>query len=554
MSPTRSKVAALAAALAPLALAACGGGGTDGGGAGTQMGKVTVAITDAPSADFERVWITIRQIDFHKLDDAHPLDPQWLSYPLAQPVTIDLAQLANGNLAEVFRDLLLPVGVYRQIRLVLAGEDEPLTPSAQAAGLAYNNQVDCTGPAAAARVAPLAVPSWRRGVTVFGTFTVEQNKTLRLALDFDSGSDVVIFPDPLSAADGLSFTLKPFIRYFDLDASGAIVGRVDPATLAPAALPAGRGYLALVKAQQLNGDGTLHVVARATHVRADGSFALYPLPAPGTNTKYDILINGYRIATTIVRNVPVTRGSTPGSNPTQLSAAPLALAPADEYLAALSSPAQPTGSWINFYQTVPGVAAPYQVRFRHVNPFTGLTGLPVVLPAGNLRVGEYVANGAPALSEVVPVEGGGSFSAIADATFFTRGAPTVVAPPASGGMTYFAGASLAVNPAVAVPGTIRVNVTAGTPARFDRGQLVITRFGLIVDSVDISGLLAAGGTAVVDDIPAGSAAKPLPAGVYFAFARVWNSGNPLLRPRIVPILEAADLRTSANATLALALP
>jgi hypothetical protein len=92
------------------------------------------------------------------------------------------------------------------------------------------------------------------------------------------------------------------------------------------------------------------------------------------------------------------------------------------------------------------------VRFRHANAFTRRTELAVVLPAGNLRVGEYVANGSPALSEVAPLEGSGSFSAIADAIFFTRSAPTVVAPPASGGTTHFAGASLAANPPVGVPG------------------------------------------------------------------------------------------------------
>jgi hypothetical protein len=539
---------------ATFGLAGCGGGGSSGGSNASETGKVTVAVTDAPSADFNQVWITIKRIDFHKLEHATPGDSSWLSYPLAQPVTVDLAQLANGNMAEVFQDIQLPVGVYRQIRLVLVGEDEPLTPSAQAAGLQFNDQVNFTGPSGVDRVAPLEIPNWRNGVTVFGTFTVQANKTLRLVLDFDIDNDVVVFPDALSQTDGLAFTLKPFIRYFDLDLAGAIVGRIDPATLAPAARPRG-GYWVIVKAEDLSSDGSLHVVRRATSVRADGSFTLFPVPVlNGTSKNYDIVINGHNVQTSIVRGVPAVAGTTPANNPTQLAAAPLALMAGTEYGATLSSPANPTGSWVNFYQTLPGTAAPYQVRFRHVNPFNGHIDLPALLPAGDVNVGDYVAGGSPTLTSVTPTEGTGGYSAIADAVYYSPSASTLITPPATGTTTSFAGSTLAVNPAVAVPGTINLAVTTGTPGRYDKGQFVITRFGFIVDSIPIDNVLATGGNVAATDIPAGTSAKPLPLGVYFGYLRVWNSNNPLIRPRIVPIFDLADLRTSDNASLTVALP
>ncbi|HEU0202334.1 MAG TPA: DUF4382 domain-containing protein [Burkholderiaceae bacterium] len=552
----KSAAAAIAFGTA-LGLAACGGGGSSGGSAAPQAatGKVTVAVTDAPSADFNQVWITIRRIDFNKAENATPNDPNWLSFPLAEPVTVDLAQLANGNMAEVFQDIELPVGLYRQIRLVLVGEDEPLTASALAAGLQYNDQVNFTGPTGVDRVAPLEIPHWRTGITVFGRFTVEQDKTLRLVLDFDIDNDVVVLPDALSQTDGLAFTLKPFIRYYDLDLSGAIVGRIDPATLSPAARPRG-GYWAIVKAQDLSSDGSVHVVRRATSIRPDGSFTLFPVPVPsaGASKNYDITINGHNLQTSIVRGVPVVGGTTPTVNPTQLSAAPLAMATGTEYGATLSSPAQPTGSWINFYQTLPGATAPYQVRFRHVNPFNGHVDLPLLLPAGDLRVGDYVAGGAPVLSNVTPVEGSGGFSAIADAVLYSPGAPVLVTPPASGSVTTLAGSTLAVNAALAVPGTINLAVTTMTPGRYDKGQFVITRFGFIVDSVAIDSVLASGGNIAAANLPAGTSGKPLPQGVYFGYLRVWNSNNPLIRPRIVPIFELADLRTTNSASLAVTLP
>lgn len=554
---TLLKLGAGAAVLATaVGLTACGGGSSSEMAA-SPTGLVSVAVTDAPTADFERVWVTIREIRFHKLDLAHPEDRDWLRYPLAEPVTVDLAQLSNGNLAEVFSGITLPVGIYRQIRLMLVDDDAPLVPAAQAAGLQFNGQVNYTDANGTARIAPLELGGPREGIGVFGTFGVTAGKTLRLVLDFDIDHDVIRFPDFIPGNGQSAFTLKPALRYFDLDTSAAIVGRVDPATLASAANPNGAFNL-VIKAQEIAADGSRRVVARATTIRPDGSFTLFPLhvPANATSKNYDIVVRGRNMETTIVRNVPAFKGSTPASNPTAVAANPLPLSPATEFAVSLAAPASPTGSWINFYQTLPGNGeVPYEVRLRHVNPFSGDINVPVVLSRGNLRVGDYVAGGSPTLGSVTPQQGAGSFAVRAVALQYTPSSFAAALPPASGSNTTVALPALTVDSAVAAPGAITFNVTTQTAGRYDRGQVVVSRYGMIVNSVPVDGVLATnGGALTLSNLPAGSATLTNPGAVYYAYLRVWNSTNPLLRPRLVPVLGFADLRTANSASLNVTLP
>jgi hypothetical protein len=539
-------------------LAACGGGSDSSTPPPAQAtGLVSVAVTDAPSADFEKVWITIREIRFHKLDFAHPEDRDWLVYPLAQPVTVDLAQLSNGNLAQVFNNITLPVGEYKQIRLMLVDDDAPLVAPAQAAGLTYNAQVDYKDGNGAARSAPLEIGASREGIGVFGSFTVSAGKTLRLVLDFDIDHDVIRVPDLVPGNAQSAFTLKPGLRYFDLDTSAAIVGRVDPANLATQANPNG-AYNLVIKAEELAADGSRRVVARATTIRQDGSFTLFPLnvPANAASKRYDIVVRGRNMETIIVRDVPAARGTTPSLNPTQVASGALPLTLGSEYTASMSAPLSPTGSWLNYYQTLPGATeVPYEVRFRHVNPFSGDLTVPLPLSAGSLRVGTYVAGGMPTLAPVTPQQGSGAFAVRAGALQYTPSSFTAVLPPASGSNTAVTLPALNVDTSVATPGSITFNVSALTPGRFDKGKVVVARYGMIVNTQSIESALASNGGAVtMSNLPAGAAAKPNAGAVYYAYLRVWNSNTPNLRPRVIPVLSFADLRTSSSAAMNVTLP
>jgi hypothetical protein len=428
--------------------------------------------------------------------------------------------------------------------------------SAQGAGLQYNDQVNYTDATGAARVAPLELGGAREGIGVFGTFTVTAGKTLRLVLDFDIDHDVVRFPDFGGTNAQVAFTLKPGLRYFDLDTSAALVGQVDPSALASATNPNG-AYNLVIKAEELAPDGSRRVVARATTVRPDGTFTLFPLHVPATaaNKAYDVVVRGRNMETIIVRGVPAVRGTTPASNPTAIAANALPVTPSTEYTVTLAAPANPTGSALNFFQTLPGATeVPYEVRYRNVNPLTGDLGTPFPLSAGTLRVGNYVAGGDPALAAVAPQQGAGAFAVRAGAIQYAPSATVAVLPPSSGTNASITLPPLAVDPAVAVPGSIVLNVTTATAGRFDKGQLVVSRFGSIVNSQPIDNVLASGGTVTMANLPAGSASLANPGAVYFAYLRVWNSNTPNLRPRIVPVLGFADMRGTNSATLNAVLP
>src|SRR5450631_3390406 len=131
-----------AAAATALFVAACGGGSSS---TAPPTGTVNVQVTDAPSKDFDHVWVTISEVRFHTSNAAAANDPGWLKYPLAMPVTFDLAALSNGALASSLNGgISLPAGTYQQIRLVLVADTANLASSAAALGLTYNDQVDWT--------------------------------------------------------------------------------------------------------------------------------------------------------------------------------------------------------------------------------------------------------------------------------------------------------------------------------------------------------------------------------------------------------------------------
>jgi hypothetical protein len=531
-------------------LAACGSGGSAGGTMAT--GLVNVSVTDAPTRDFDHVWITVSEVRFHTSNAVSASDPGWLRFPLAAPVSVDLAALANGSLAQVFGNLTLPVGTYQQIRLVLVDESDPLTSSAQSHGLTFNDQVDWTDGQGNAHTSPLEIASPRQGIGINGTFTVSSGAPLNLVLDFDVGHDVVRFVHGANQA----FTLKPLLRYFDLAQSGAVVGRVDTANLCATSVTTGCAYNLVIKAEEMHPAGTRHVATRFTTIRPDGTFTLYPLRVPNgqASMTIDVLVRGRNMESILVRNVAVTAGTTPTTNPTTISAAVLPLTLGTEYTANAASPLAPTGSWVNFYQTLSatGLAeVPYEVRYRHVNPFTGLFFEDIALSTGPLHVGSFVANGSPTLVANTPVQGNGGFLVFADALGYTRTEATSdpLTAPAGAGPALFTVPALPVNAAVATADSISGSVLQTTANKYDKGELVVAFMGTIVTTQSLDAVLAAnsgtGDSYTVGNLPGGSPAKPLPGAFYYMYARVWNSANPLLTLKRVDFNGFADLRTGS---------
>ena len=486
----------------------CNASSTQSGSA--VAGKVSVSLTDAPAYGYDHVWITVKDIWFHTSDSAEPGEAGWIKFPLSSFVTLDLLDLANGNIsAPVWEDIELPEGDYTQIRIVLAKTEDALTDSASAVNLTYNNQVDVTGDTAAY---PLRVPDAQRGIMLTGEFQVRSTGNLKLAIDFDAGHDVV----KVERGAGTEYILKPRLTYFDLDNAGAIVGSID--TAAAADNPLARF---VIKAEQTALNGQVHLVRRATAIADQtGKFILYPL-APGT---YDLVIRGINYETVIVKGVPVVKGTTPVSSPTLVPGVTMTKAVAPDY-AVNASIISPTGAWVNFLQTLPGTGeVPYDIRFSHFNPITGHIGN-FPMSSDPIQVGTYDASSIT-LSTVSPIEGDGAYKAVAGAPLYALSDPILVTASTT---TLSFGVLNVTPPATSRKVTGSIIVPQTFAAGFlDRGVLFACHGGMIVNAIHVDEQMVSGGTYTIN-LPGGSPDKPLPGAFYGIEAMGWLSSNPLNR-------------------------
>jgi hypothetical protein len=542
----------LAAGALSVLAAGCGGGGSSGSSP-TMMnaqGLVSVSVTDAPG-DYDNVWVTVQAVWFHMSNAAGPDDAGWVKVAVNPAVTVDLLTLQNGSLSQLFGNTMLAPGNYQQIRVFLAGPDAALTPSAMAAKLLYNDQVNYQDAAGTQQSAPLELVNPSKGIALYGTFAVASGTPLDLALDFNVNRDVL----PFFVGNQQDFVLKPRLAYFDLSHIGAITGSVNCANLL-AAGGSGFAYGLVIKAEMPSASGAYDVVDRQTGLKVDiagksCTFTLFPvhLPQGGTTANVDVLIRGRAMQTIIVQNVPVKAGTTPASGATQLNTTPLTLTQGSEYTANMpaNSPSVPTGADVRFYQTLTG-GATYEVRFRAVNPFTGIFTTDEPLSAGNLQVGSYVAGGDPTLGPVAPMNGAGAFMPFGDAPYFTR-TPALsgeLTMPASGVAKFTIGALAIASPASSdsISGTITVN-SAG---KYDSGYLIVTHDGYIVTTLPLGPVLGAGGSGgayAIPNIPGGSSTQSFAPGLYYLHAFAWNSAHPLLTLKRVENTVAVDLRSGS---------
>lgn len=539
-------------------LSGCGGGG---GTSSSSTGTVNVKLTDGPGDDYDHVWVTVKAIAFHTDPNLawSSSDSTWQKTTLAVPVTLDLASLSNGALNNVFSGMSLPQGSYKQIRLFLAGFDDALTASASAVPLTYNDQVDYTDTTGTVHHVPLEIAYPTQGIQLNGNFNVTAGGTLNLALDFDLEHDLV----RMTHGTDVSFTMKPDLRYFDLDQAGAIVGKVDPAQLCTTTVQPTCGYNLIVKAEVLPAGGSRHVDVRATRVKSDGTFVLYPLPSGMT---YDVLIRGRNIETMLVKGVTAPAGSTPASGAAALQAAsaiPVTVNSAESFANfSINSPLAPTSGFAIFQQTLPGATeVPYEVRWGNTNPFTGRLEGPIALSTGVLHVASYNAGNTLTFSSVTPQEAAGGF------TVATRGLPLAYYNLSSPQRIATSTANTAASPLLFAPplptltsnvvaGTVSGTITQATAGTYDSGYLVLSRFANIVNTVNIGSALAANTSIPFSvTLPAGTAGATVPGAYYYGYVIAWNSAHPLLTLKVILIPSIIDLRSiSTVSVLSVALP
>jgi hypothetical protein len=538
-------------AMTTLLTAGCGGGG--GGGAAAPSGTASIHIMDAPNLNYDHVWITVTEAWFHKLDTDDLTDTGWIKFPLSTPKTIDLASLAAGQTQEVWSGLKLPAGQYGQIRVFLAPTEGPAK-APLPSGVTFNNEVDytdSTGP----HKAPLRIPSPSQGIKILPeTPIIVTGGDLKLALDFNVGEDVVeVFRQgQMSSAQNLAavptrvkaFILKARLRYFDMNSAGALSGTlVPPAVAFGSASSAFRnisgaftnmsssfrsafknytGKNFTIKAEQINPVTSLRQARRSTTVDSSGRFTLYPLPVFGTasTATYDLVIRGRNVETIIINGVKVRKGSTPDKS-TIISNRPIRLTTGGEYTVNVN--AKPAGTAVTFYQTLPTDPVPYEIRFRHVDPFsaTGSFSTPIELSSGTLQVGTFNNGGAIALNPVTPNEGQGTFFAIATAELFNPSPRTDVS---------------SLTPLIAFsPLTISAPATARTisgkvsvkDAGLNQGIMLITHGGALVDTLDLSDKVKVGDNPYTTGVlPGGTSAAPLSGALYDLFVLGWSAAQP----------------------------
>ena len=487
---------------------------------GSNEGQVSVSLTDGPAYGYDNVWITVKSIWFHKSDTSGPDDSAWLKYDVT-PYSIDLLTLSDGAISPAIWDnIKLPVGTYKQIRIHLAGTAQTLTASASSNGLIYNNEVvDGSGGH------PLWIPDYSHGIRLAGTFTVSESSTLRLAIDFDAGDDLVGFQ-----RKGMTeYFLKPRLRYFDLDNAGAIVGTIDGTAEANNATAE-----FVFKAEQPNDPATpeYHVIKRAARYDATNHhYVLFPL-APGN---YDIVMRGVGYETVIVKGVPVTKGTTPSSGATIVPTITMG-SDSDYNVTASPGALSPTGSWMNFYQTLPLAGEiPYEIRVRHLDPFTGGFGnFPLSL--GNLQAGTYVdGTTAPSLTDYTPVEGLGAYSVVQDAVLYTRSAAVTVNQTTN---TDLASAGIpALLPSTPSAYNIAGNIVlpSALQNKMDSGRLFIVFGGMILNTIDVGAQMVVGGAYIMPNLPGG-----IPRAIYGVDAIGWSTTTST---KAVAVPRTANLTT-----------
>ncbi len=531
-----------AVAICSLALLLAGCGSSSPGDT-TPAGTIDVDVTDAPALNYDHVYVTVTKIAFHLRADAgfrtystnkahggfrtysgNKVERlgSWVTKDLPAPVTVDLAKLANGtmyadnnNNASLFSGISLSPGRYQQIRIFLASENS-LAASASALGLKYNNEVQLKGDSTHY---PLHIPTSDEGIKLApeSPVVVTAGGKVKLALDFNLNNDVVEV-NPNGAKE---FILKPRLGYFDMNQVAKITGTVSFGNLSTSQF--------VIKAEQVVAGKNYRVVRRITSVdKSTGGFKLNPLPVFGnaTTASYDILLRGLKVQTAIVKGVKVHKGGT-------VDLKTITMQSGTDFTAKLANPMHPSGAWVNFYQTIAGDTVPFEVRYRHLNPYTGQFFKAIELSTGPIQVATFDNTAGTVGAFAADTTSQGVFTAVADAAgFYNQGASipgitgTAGQPPVSIN-NLPNNAPQVKSPATAT--TISGNIIIpSTLTGLTKGHLFITHGGLVIDSYDLSSV-APGSVPLPTGLtlPTGITTLTLPGGVAGAYygvnVRAWGT-------------------------------
>lgn len=529
---------------------------------------VSVGATTAPQV--QHLYVTATQVWLSTSATAAPTDTGWVGSDLTTPVSIDLASLNAGSLSGLLSGVKAGAGTYKQVRIVLADSADPLTTSAQSAGLSWNAQVQYLDAQSNSATLPLELPSPKSqliipatvvlsgggagafmsaGASTTGTTTsaaaASGTTTATVAVDLDTVRKWLLF----KFDDQTGALLSPSMSVMNVKNAGAISGSVDVSGVSASVLSGPQGIV--VTAEALSADGTRFEAVKSVALQSGGVFTLYPLPvASSGNTVYDLVIHGPGIRSLILSQVPVSSGDAESATSVQSSAIRVASARDYTVNTAANSAVLPGGSQVGFYQTIPGSTAPHLIEFALLDPFSGGFTSDLFLSSDAIDYGTYNNGGDIVLSTSAPDEGIGTYRIGAAAPLrassslsTTISAPTVVVnavqpifPPP-------------LNPTTnaAVSGTL----TSAT-GRFDRGFLMISRGGQLIEAVDLRNALSGVNTSIPFTVPGLPAA--VDAARYDVSARLWNSRNPAGTLTRAAATTQADLTTGSASSINIVVP
>jgi hypothetical protein len=489
--------------------------------------RLDVNATGNVPTGFSRVLVTVKEVWINESAAATPDDTTWQKFDLDDSITIDLVNLTGGELAELARNLDVAAGTYGQIRVLLASADDDLLDSAEDAGATYNNEVAWVDEDGVARLSPLEVLNADQGVGIETQFRVKEEEVDSTVVHvvFDAARDLTEF----RYSDEIGFLLNPTLRAFDAADAGTISGTLNM-SLVTGGIGVGRPAIQ-VTAQRLNTtQGRREIIASAP-VSRSGAFILYPLPldeGDEDDTEFDLVIHGPAIETIVLRDVPVSEGT-----PAEASSirADITLQPATSFEVELEeeTPVAPRGASIAFYQTPPDEDVPYLIELMPVDPLRGLFSRPLRLSrSSTITYGDYEDTD---LRSNAPEEGAEHYAVAAFSPHFGEGAlsGTLLRPASTASEVATFSVPVPAMPAGAVTGTVSVTVTVENPGRYDRGVLLVTREGSVLNAIRLDDLLQqAVGSAFVDvsAIPAGSAATTFDRALYYLEAWTWDSDDP----------------------------
>jgi hypothetical protein len=154
----------------------------------------------------------------------------------------------------------------------------------------------------------------------------------------------------------------------------------------------------------------------------------------------------------------------------------------------------------------------------------------------------------------VPQEGASRYSVAALSPLYGPGdfAAAPLAPPTISSTTATFAVPGVEIPSSAASGNIAATVNIGTAGKYDKGALVVTRDGAIVNVASLDDALTQSQSSTVvtvEDVPA-SATSGFERGLYYLDAWVWNSADPENTFSHQAGAAAIDLRTTLTGTAA----